>query len=132
MNYSHAAVVARGMGKPCVSGATEVSVDGKKGTLTLADGTVLKKGDIITVDGSSGEIMLGKVAMVQATSDPDFQKVLEWADEFRTMKVKANADTPQDAKKARELGAEGIGLCRTEHMFFQKGEEEEELSLVVV
>jgi pyruvate, orthophosphate dikinase len=115
---SHAAVVARGMGKCCVSGCQEIEVNNKKETVTLANGRVLRKGDIITIDGSKGEVIDGTVDMVQATSDPDFQTVLEWADAIRTMSVKANADTPEDARKGRELGAEGIGLCRTEHMFF--------------
>lgn len=101
------------MGKCCVSGCQQIKVDAKKETVTLPDGTVLKKGDVITIDGSTGEVMLGAVPLVRATSDQDFQQVLAWADEVKTMQVKANADTPQDAKKARELGAEGIGLCRT-------------------
>ncbi|KAM3569095.1 hypothetical protein VYU27_008795 [Nannochloropsis oceanica] len=116
---SHAAVVARGMGAPCVSGCHEIEVDAGRETLTLLrSGKVLKKGDTITIDGATGEVMEGKVALIRSTSDANFQTVLEWADECRTMKVKANADTPNDARKARELGAEGIGLSRTEHMFF--------------
>jgi pyruvate,orthophosphate dikinase len=116
---SHAAVVARGMGAPCVSGCHEIEVDNAKETLTLLrSGRVLHKGDTLTIDGSTGEVMEGKVALIRSTSDADFQKVLDWADELRRLRVKANADTPDDARKARELGAEGIGLSRTEHMFF--------------
>ena len=113
---SHAAVVARGMGKCCVSGCQAIDVDAAKETVALPDGTVLRKGDVLTIDGSTGEVILGAVPLVRSSSDKDFQRVLAWADEARTLRVKANADTPEDAKKARELGAEGIGLCRTEHM----------------
>jgi pyruvate,orthophosphate dikinase len=110
---SHAAVVARGMGKPCVSGCQEIEVDAEKQTVTLPSGKILKKGDIVTIDGSTGEVMLGSVPLVRSASDADFQQILSWADEVRTLGVKANADTPEDAQKARALGAEGIGLCRT-------------------
>ncbi len=115
---SHAAVVARGMGTPCVSGAGTISVDYKAGTLT-AGGEVLKAGDWITIDGSTGEVLKGRVPMVQPELSGDFATLMEWADSVRRMKVRTNADTPHDAKTAREFGAEGIGLCRTEHMFFE-------------
>ncbi len=115
---SHAAVVARGMGTPCVSGAGTISVDYKAGTMT-AGGEVLKAGDWITIDGSTGEVLKGRVPMVQPELSGDFATLMEWADSVRRMKVRTNADTPHDAKTAREFGAEGIGLCRTEHMFFE-------------
>ncbi len=115
---SHAAVVARGMGTPCVSGAGTISVDYKAGTMT-AGGGVLKAGDWITIDGSTGEVLKGRVPMVQPELSGDFATLMEWADSVRRMKVRTNADTPHDAKTAREFGAEGIGLCRTEHMFFE-------------
>ena len=115
---SHAAVVARGMGKPCVSGAGTIRVDYAKGTLTSA-GRTLKKGDIITFDGSAGQVLEGSVAMLQPELSGDFAKIMEWADLVRRMKVRANAETPADARVARNFGAEGIGLCRTEHMFFE-------------
>ena len=114
---SHAAVVARGMGKPCVSGAGTIQIDYQKGTLK-ASGQVFHKGDIITIDGGNGEIYKGKVAMLQPKMSGDFAKLMSWADEVRRMKVCANAETPTDARMARSFGAEGIGLCRTEHMFF--------------
>jgi pyruvate,orthophosphate dikinase len=116
---SHAAVVARGMGKPCVSGAGSIRVDMHKGTVT-AGGKVLKRGDIITIDGSSGEVLIGSVPMVQPGLSGDFERLMQWADEARRMKVRTNADTPADARAARSFGAEGIGLCRTEHMFFNE------------
>ncbi len=115
---SHAAVVARGMGTPCVSGAGTISVDYKAGTMT-AGGEVLKAGDWITIDGATGEVLKGQVPMVQPELSGDFATLMEWADSVRRMKVRTNADTPHDAKTAREFGAEGIGLCRTEHMFFE-------------
>ncbi|SFG63622.1 pyruvate, phosphate dikinase [Methylobacterium gossipiicola] len=115
---SHAAVVARGMGKPCVSGAGTVRVDYKAGTLTVA-GTVLKAGDKITIDGSTGQVLLGEVAMLEPSLSGEFATLMGWADKVRTMKVRTNADTPTDARAARNFGAEGIGLCRTEHMFFE-------------
>ncbi len=115
---SHAAVVARGMGTPCVSGAGTISVDYRVGTMT-AGGEVLKAGDWITIDGSTGEVLKGRVPMVQPELSGDFATLMEWADSVRRMKVRTNADTPHDAKTAREFGAEGIGLCRTEHMFFE-------------
>ena len=114
---SHAAVVARGMGKCCVAGCGSLNVDYKKQVFTV-NGKIVKKGDYISLDGSSGEVMLGQVATVEPSLSGDFATLMEWADEVRKLKVRTNADTPTDAKKAREFGAEGIGLCRTEHMFF--------------
>ncbi|CUW42958.1 phosphoenolpyruvate-protein phosphotransferase [Brucella vulpis] len=114
---SHAAVVARGMGKPCVSGAGSLRVDYRNGTM-LAAGQTFRKGDIITIDGASGQVLKGSVAMLQPELSGDFGKLMEWADRARRMKVRANAETPADARTARSFGAEGIGLCRTEHMFF--------------
>jgi len=114
---SHAAVVARGMGKCCVSGCGALNIDYKNQTFKVSD-KVVKKGDYISIDGSTGEVMLGQVPTIDPELSGDFVILTEWADEIRALKVRANADTPNDAKKARELGAEGIGLCRTEHMFF--------------
>ena len=114
---SHAAVVARGMGKPCVSGAGTLRVDYRNATLT-AMGQVFRKGDIITIDGASGQVLKGTVPMLQPELSGDFASIMEWADAARRMKVRANAETPADARMARSFGAEGIGLCRTEHMFF--------------
>jgi pyruvate,orthophosphate dikinase len=115
---SHAAVVARGMGKCCVAGCGDIKVDYSAGTFTARNGVVVKKGDMITLDGSSGEVMLGAVPTVPVQLTGDFGTLMTWVDKFRTMKVRTNADTPHDSKVAREFGAEGIGLCRTEHMFF--------------
>jgi len=115
---SHAAVVARGMGVCAITGCGSISVNYKAGTVTTDDGVVIKRGDIITLDGTSGEVMLGDIAKTEASDSDDFQALLSWADKHRRLKVRANAETPADAAKARELGAEGIGLCRTEHMFF--------------
>ena len=115
---SHAAVVARGMGIPCVTGAGSMRVDLRNGLL-IGMGCVLKKGDIITIDGSSGRVMKGEVPMTQPALSGDFGRLMEWADAERRMTVRTNADTPQDARAARAFGAEGIGLCRTEHMFFE-------------
>jgi pyruvate,orthophosphate dikinase len=115
---SHAAVVARGMGKCCVAGCGDIKVDYSSETFTARNGVVVRKGDIITLDGSSGEVMLGAVATVPVQLTGDFGTLMGWVDQFRTMKVRTNADTPHDSKVAREFGAEGIGLCRTEHMFF--------------
>ena len=114
---SHAAVVARGMGKPCVSGAGALRIDYAAGTLTVM-GVTLKKGETITVDGSSGQVMKGEVATIKPELSGDFALLMTWADSFRRMGVRANAETPLDARTARDFGAEGIGLCRTEHMFF--------------
>jgi len=117
---SHAAVVARGMGRPCVSGAGGIRIDYQEETL-FASGAELKKGELITIDGSTGQVMRGRVATIQPELSGDFGKLMEWADEHRKLGVRANADTPADARTAREFGAEGIGLCRTEHMFFDAG-----------
>lgn len=113
---SHAAVVARGMGKPCVSGCEAVKIDYEKGEFTVGQ-LVVKKGDVISIDGSTGEVMIGEVPMIDPELSDEFNQILSWADEIRKLKVRANADTPHDAKVALEFGAEGIGLCRTEHMF---------------
>jgi pyruvate,orthophosphate dikinase len=115
---SHAAVVARGMGKCCVAGCSDIKVDYSSESFTAKNGVVVKKGDTITLDGSKGEVMLGEVPTVPVQLTGDFGTLMTWADSFRTMKVRTNADTPHDSKVAREFGAEGIGLCRTEHMFF--------------
>jgi pyruvate,orthophosphate dikinase len=129
---SHAAVVARGMGKPCVAGVSAVAVNYETQTMTVSvyddagrsanqvETVVLKKGDIITIDGGSGHIYLGEVPTVSAALSGEFGELMAWADVARTMKVRANADTPLDARTARAFGAEGIGLCRTEHMFFEE------------
>ena len=114
---SHAAVVARGMGRPCVSGAGGISIDSKAKVLRIG-GRELKEGDILTLDGSTGEVMAGEVPTVQPELAGDFGTLMVWADKVRRLKVRANAETPQDCKVAREFGAEGVGLCRTEHMFF--------------
>ncbi|MEZ5785542.1 MAG: pyruvate, phosphate dikinase [Xanthobacteraceae bacterium] len=115
---SHAAVVARGMGKPCVAGAGGIRVDYNTETLT-ASGMTLKKGDVITIDGSTGQVLAGKVKMQEPSLSDDFATIMAWADKARKLKVRANAETPEDARVAVKFGAEGIGLCRTEHMFFQ-------------
>jgi pyruvate, orthophosphate dikinase len=114
---SHAAVVARGMGRPCVAGAGSLRIDAEAGTMTAGD-IVIKKGEIITIDGSSGNVYKGRVPMQQPEMTGDFNTLMTWADEIRTLKVFTNADTPTDAKTAIGFGAQGIGLCRTEHMFF--------------
>ena len=114
---SHAAVVARGMGRPCVSGAGGISVDYGAQTLT-AGGRTVRAGDTITLDGATGEVFAGSVPMVEPSLSGDFAQLMEWADKMRRMKVRTNAETPLDAETARKFGAEGIGLCRTEHMFF--------------
>jgi pyruvate,orthophosphate dikinase len=114
---SHAAVVARGMGKPCVSGANSLDIDYSQQQFSV-NGAVITKGEWITVDGSTGRVFLGQVPTVQPTLGPEFHELMGWADKFRRLRVRANADTPRDAKVARQFGAEGIGLCRTEHMFF--------------
>ncbi len=114
---SHAAVVARGMGRPCVAGAGGIAVDYGAQTLT-AGGKTLNAGDTITIDGATGEVFLGHVAMVEPTMSGEFATLMGWADAARRMRVRANAETPLDAETARKFGAEGIGLCRTEHMFF--------------
>lgn len=114
---SHAAVVARGMGKCCVAGCGALKIDEHKKILTVGD-NVVKEGDFITINGSTGEVILGKVTLVEPELSGEFAEILKWADEFRTLGVRTNADTPHDSKVARDFGAEGIGLCRTEHMFF--------------
>ena len=114
---SHAAVVARGMGRPCVSGAGSLSIDNAAKTLRI-DGRTLKEGDILTIDGSTGEVMAGEVPTVQPELAGDFGVLMVWADKVRRLRVRANAETPLDCQTARDFGAEGVGLCRTEHMFF--------------
>ncbi|MET0238972.1 MAG: pyruvate, phosphate dikinase [Sphingobium sp.] len=114
---SHAAVVARGMGRPCVSGAGSLSIDNVNKTLRIGDRT-LREGDILTIDGSTGEVMAGEVPTVQPELAGDFGVLMVWADKVRRLKIRANAETPLDCRTARDFGAEGVGLCRTEHMFF--------------
>lgn len=114
---SHAAVVARGMGRPCVSGAGSISIDAKAGVMKVGTREI-REGDLVTIDGTTGEVMAGEVPTVQPELSGDFAALMVWADGVRRLKVRANAETPLDAKVAREFGAEGIGLCRTEHMFF--------------
>ncbi|MGF1648828.1 MAG: pyruvate, phosphate dikinase [Hyphomicrobiaceae bacterium] len=116
---SHAAVVARGMGRPCVSGAGTLRIDQQAGTMTVGD-RVFRAGDVITIDGTTGEVLLGEIKMRQPELSGDFAKIMTWADRARRMRVRTNADTPRDAQQARDFGAEGIGLCRTEHMFFDE------------
>ncbi len=115
---SHAAVVARGMGRPCVSGAGTLSIDAKA-KIMRCGGREVKEGDLLTIDGTTGEVMIGAVATVQPELSGDFASLMVWADEVRRLKVRANAETPEDCRVAREFGAEGVGLCRTEHMFFE-------------
>jgi pyruvate, orthophosphate dikinase len=115
---SHAAVVARGMGVCAITGCAALSVDYAAGTATTLAGITVRRGDILTLDGTSGEVMLGDIAKIEASTSDDFQVLLGWADKYRRLRVRANADTPEDAARALALGAEGIGLCRTEHMFF--------------
>ncbi|MDP4539278.1 pyruvate, phosphate dikinase [Qipengyuania sp. DY56-A-20] len=117
---SHAAVVARGMGRPCVSGASQVSISRDARTLRIGD-RELKEGDVITLDGSNGQVMAGEVATIEPELAGDFGTLMEWADEHRRMRIRTNAETEQDCRMARQFGAEGIGLCRTEHMFFDAG-----------
>ena len=116
---SHAAVVARGMGKPCVSGSGNIQIDYQNKEFKVND-RVFKEGDIITIDGSCGEVMSGEVKTMKPDISGDFSKIMSWADSIRTMRVRTNSETPLDTKVAREFGAEGIGLCRTEHMFFDE------------
>jgi len=117
---SHAAVVARGMGRPCVSGAGSLAISAKDRTMRVG-GREVREGDTLTIDGATGEVMAGEVATVQPELAGDFGTLMAWADAVRRLKVRTNADTPGDARTAREFGAEGIGLCRTEHMFFEAG-----------
>lgn len=123
---SHAAVVARGMGKPAVAGCESIKVDFENEQFVAPDGTVVKKGEYITIDGGDGSVYLGQVPTIEPELDDDFELLMSWADEIRTLQVRTNADTPEDARKAIEYGAEGIGLTRTEHMFF----DEERLPIV--
>ena len=116
---SHAAVVARGMGKPCVSGSNEIKID-YENKLFKSGNSEVKEGDLITIDGGSGKVMLGKVPTVKPDISGDFSKLMNWADKYRKLKVRTNSETPNDTKVARDFGAEGIGLCRTEHMFFDE------------
>ena len=116
---SHAAVVARGMGRPCVSGSSEIEINYDEKIFKTAD-QIVKEGDVITIDGSTGRVILGNVPTVQPEISGDFSKLMSWADSFRKLKVRTNSETPLDTKTAREFGAEGIGLCRTEHMFFDE------------
>ena len=116
---SHAAVIARGMGKPCVSGSSEIKID-YENKLFKSSNYVIKAGEIITIDGGSGKVILGKVPTVKPDMSGDFSKIMTWADKYRKLKVRTNSETPTDTKIAREFGAEGIGLCRTEHMFFDE------------
>lgn len=116
---SHAAVVAKGMGKPCVAGCEDLIIDLKNETLTTKDGKAYKKNDIISMDGSTGEIMEGEIKTVETQMDDDFNTFFSWVDEIREMEVRANADTPKDVKNALKYGAKGVGLCRTEHMFME-------------
>ena len=117
---SHAAVVARGMGICCVSGVSSFTLDEEKKTLKTSDGKTFKEGDYLSIDGSTGNVYEGKLEMQEASISGDFGVFMAWADEARDLSIRTNADTPKDAKQAREFGAEGIGLCRTEHMFFEK------------
>ncbi len=116
---SHAAVIGRGIGLPCVVGASDIRFQTRKKQLSFTDGRVIKEGEIITIDGTNGEVLLGRAPMVEATQDDALRTLMQWADEARDIAVRANADTPADAKVARNFKAEGIGLCRTEHMFFE-------------
>jgi pyruvate,orthophosphate dikinase len=116
---SHAAVVARGMGKPCVSGAGSLRVDYAAGTVTVA-GHIFREGDVITIDGSTGQVLAGRVSMTEPALSGEFAILMGWADRLRRLGIRANADTPNDARVALKFGAEGIGLCRTEHMFFEE------------
>src|ERR1700675_5097589 len=113
---SHAAVVARGMGKSCVAGCEGLSIDIDARTITVGDQTAAE-GDLLTIDGGTGAVIVGEVPLVAPEVNDDLKRILGWGDEYRVLKVRANADTPEDAAKAREFGAQGIGLCRTEHMF---------------
>ncbi|MDG1104411.1 MAG: PEP-utilizing enzyme, partial [Ascidiaceihabitans sp.] len=116
---SHAAVIGRGIGLPCVVGVSNIRFVPSKKQLILADGRILEEGEVVTVDGTSGQVLLGAVAMQEAALDDAFQTLMEWADEERDIGIRANADTPADAQTARNFNAQGIGLCRTEHMFFE-------------
>jgi len=114
---SHAAVVAKGMGKPCVSGCEDLKINLEEETITCADGTVFHKDDIISLDGGTGDVMEGAIELVEAGIDSDFETFFKWVNEIKTLTIEANADTPKDIENAKKFGAEGVGLCRTEHMF---------------
>jgi pyruvate, orthophosphate dikinase len=118
---SHAAVIGRGMGLPCIVGASSMRFQTRKRQIVAPDGRVLKTGDVLTIDGTSGQVLAGRPAMQEATLDDAFQTLMGWADEARDIDIRANADTPADALTARNFNAQGIGLCRTEHMFFDPG-----------
>ncbi|MEM9138938.1 MAG: pyruvate, phosphate dikinase [Pseudomonadota bacterium] len=118
---SHAAVVARGLGKPCIVGARDLTLDRAEAVLKTANGKIYREGDVVTVDGTTGQVLDGKVATIQPETTGAFATLMGWADQARRLGVRANADTRQDATTARDFGAQGIGLCRTEHMFFQQG-----------
>src|SRR3989344_4216604 len=117
---SHAAVVARGMGKCCIAGCNDINVYEKEKKFLTKKGVEVKEGDIITLDGSTGEVFIGELRVVEPTLSKDFKELMKWADSYRKLGVRTNADTPKDAKQALDFGAEGIGLCRTEHMFFEE------------
>ena len=116
---SHAAVVARGMGRPCVSGSAEINIDYESKEFKVGD-LVIKEGDTITIDGGSGRVMEGIVPTVKPDISGYFSTIMKWSDDFRKLKIRTNSETPKDTKMARNFGAEGIGLCRTEHMFFEE------------
>ena len=116
---SHAAVVARGMGKPCISGCEAIKIDPQAGSFQVGE-QIIREGETISIDGTTGHVYSGEVPLIPPTLSPEFKLLLSWADEKRRLQVRANADTPRDARKAREFGAEGIGLCRTEHMFMEQ------------
>ncbi|MGR3616368.1 MAG: putative PEP-binding protein [Paracoccaceae bacterium] len=118
---SHAAVIGRGLGLPCIVGASSLTFNSKSKQITAPDGRVLRAGDVVTIDGSSGEVLTGRPKMLEAAQDDAFQTLMSWADEVRDIGIRANADTPADAQTARNFDAQGIGLCRTEHMFFDPG-----------
>src|SRR5690606_1413543 len=115
---SHAAVVARGMGKPCICGCEDLRIDLRRKEFRVGE-TVIREGDLLSIDGGTGQVIQGEVPLIDPELSGEFQELLSWADEVRSLKVRANADNPQDAAQARRFGAEGIGLCRTEHMFME-------------
>src|ERR1041385_8818256 len=115
---SHAAVVARGWGKCCIAGAGEITIDPVAGTFTVGANMVTRN-DIVSIDGGTGEVFMGPIPTTAPTLSGDFAKLMKWADKHRVLGIRTNADTPADAQRARDFGAEGIGLCRTEHMFFE-------------
>ena len=115
---SHAAVIGRGIGLPCIVGASDLEIDDRRQFIKGPDGRVISAGDVVTVDGTTGQMLAGEPALQEPALDDAFQTLLSWADDVRDIGIRANADTPTDAKTARNFSAEGIGLCRTEHMFF--------------